>query len=252
VNNLAEELSMTEFNKQRDRESMTVLVIENDPILIHFMSATMGKDGELTLSGGRPDNALRLIRTERPNVVLIETPTPVGDSINVCERIRAISNVPIIVALDKHDDRTMVEAVEAGADDYICKPIDSEELRGRIKASILRRRQSSTDATAGSTINFGDIIFDPNSGTILKAGIPVDISPREYQLLLFFTQNPNRLISCGEILRNVWGLGSEDLIDALRTAINRLRGKIEPDPLRPKHILSKRGMGYTFIPIPPN
>jgi len=187
--------------------------------------------------------ALDAFAAERPDVVLLDLVMPGMPGVEVCRRLRAFSRVPILVLSAVADEPHKVQALDAGADDYITKPFGVEELLARIR-SALRRAQAQIDDQAILRLN--GIELDQLARTVVVDGTPVHLTPTQYELLRIFMSNPDRLLTQRTLLTLALGPAYDDAVDNLRTFIAQLRRKVERDPVRPQRIVTEPGLGYRF------
>jgi len=165
------------------------------------------------------------------------------NGIEVCRSIRAISDIPIIVLSVKGEERTKVEALDAGADDYITKPFGMNELLARVRASLRRGPDEREEATA-----VGDFVLDLAKRTVTVKGQDVRLTPKEFELLAYLIEHHDRVITHRTLLSNVWGGDLSEQIEYLRVFIGNLRKKVEPNPSKPRYILTEPWVGYRFTP----
>jgi two-component system, OmpR family, response regulator MtrA len=191
------------------------------------------------------EHGLRLLGTGAPDIVLLDVMLPGIDGFEVCRRIRAAGNVPIIMLTARGDDIDVVSGLEAGADDYVVKPVQARVLDARIKA-VLRRNGGGTGKDREQ---HGDLLIDRAAMEVSKAGEPVPLTPTELRLLLELSSVPGHVLSRQQLLALVWEhefLGDSRLVDA---CVQRLRTKIEDVPGSPVYIRTVRGFGYRFGPL---
>ncbi|MBC7222836.1 MAG: response regulator transcription factor, partial [Anaerolineae bacterium] len=191
--------------------------------------------------------ALDVLHREPVDLAILDVMMPYRDGFEVTQWIRQRSNIPIIIltALGNTDD--VVRGFSLGADDYITKPFTFKELRARLEA-ILRRMQWAEEPPRKPLIRQGDIVLDPGAQQAVVRGEVIPLTPIETELLYYLMSHPNEAIRKGDLFREVWGydfVGSGNLVEV---SIRRLREKIEPDPCRPRHIQTVRGVGYKFVP----
>jgi two-component system KDP operon response regulator KdpE len=186
---------------------------------------------------------LRLAFDFRPDLVLLDVMMPDMDGWTMLSRLREFSEVPVIMVTAVGDERSLVQGLDGGADDYVTKPYSMEELKARIRAVL--RRTASEDAL-NSLLQFdrGLLAIDPTAQEVTVRGELVKLTPTEYKLLLCLAINAGRVLTSEQILENVWGMGYEDSPANVKLYIWYLRRKIEIDPHQPRYILTKRGTGY--------
>jgi two-component system, OmpR family, KDP operon response regulator KdpE len=166
--------------------------------------------------------------------------------LELCRRIRKTSQVPILILSVKGEERAKVEALDTGADDYVTKPFGMDELFARIRVALRRSSLPANNET--STIELGDFTIDQNAHIVKIRGKEIHLTPKEYDLLLYFLQNPGRVLTHRTLLGAVWGGESVEQNEYLRVFIGQLRKKIEVDPTKPQYIVTEPWIGYRFIP----
>jgi DNA-binding response OmpR family regulator len=200
-------------------------------------------DGEAGLAKAESDNY---------DLVILDLMLPGIDGIEVCRRLRRKpSYIPILMLTAKSSEMDRVIGLEIGADDYVSKPFSVRELLARVKA-ILRRVDELTDVTKvdmQAAIRAGELVIDPTKRSVLLGGQPVDLTAKEFDLLLHFARNPGKVYSRSHLLDSVWGYGHDGYEHTVNSHINRLRAKIEKDPAHPVYILTVWGVGYKFADI---
>ena len=190
--------------------------------------------------------ALKLLRSERPDMVLLDVSLPVQDGLEVLAHVRKESDVPVILVTARADESDRVVGLRMGADDYVVKPFSSAELSARIE-SVLRRSRASSTSPAGTHLAFGDLMIDTETREVSIDGGVVTTTAREFDLLAFLAQSPRQVFSRQQLLEHVWDSSSEWQDPATVTEhIRRLRRKIELDPDNPLRITTVRGVGYRF------
>ncbi|MGA1169904.1 MAG: response regulator [Ilumatobacteraceae bacterium] len=223
----------------------TILLVEDDAGIRAALSLALEDEGYEMLQAPDGRTGLALVAGERPDLVLLDLRLPDISGFEVCREIRANSNLPIIMVTAQTDTHDLVAGLEAGADDYVTKPVNSKELAARIRAALRRIVRESTGRTPDVT-RFGDIELRRDAGIVLKGGMEVALTKTELRLLIEFADHPNSVLSRDQLLERVWGyeyLGDSRLVDA---HIRRLRVKIEDSPNEPRFITTARGMGYRF------
>ncbi|MGA8273297.1 MAG: response regulator transcription factor, partial [Candidatus Sulfotelmatobacter sp.] len=190
--------------------------------------------------------ALELMKNWIPHVVITDLAMPNLDGVGLCRQVRQISQVPIIVLSVRGQDRSKVEALDAGADDYVTKPFSMNELLARIRAQL--RRSPATEEDAPSTITTGDFSIDLDARMVKVAGLEVRLTPKEFDLLVYLARRPGKVVTHRTLLAAVWGPNSTEQPEYLRVFIGQLRKKIESDPSSPKYLLTEPWVGYRFEP----
>lgn len=184
-------------------------------------------------------------RTHRPDLLIVDLGLPDGDGLDVIRRVRAWSPVPIIVLSARTMEDQKVAALDAGADDYIAKPFGSPELLARVRAAL---RRSVRSEAAMAQLSIGHAEVDLTRRTARSAGAELHLTPLEYRVLECLTRNPGMIVTQRQLLREAWGPDRLGDTRSLRVCIRNLRAKLEPDPSRPKHIVTEVGLGYRLRP----
>ncbi|MBM3656670.1 MAG: response regulator transcription factor [Actinobacteria bacterium] len=224
-----------------------VLLVEDDAGIRAALSLALEDEGYDIMQAPDGRTGLSLAASEQPDLVLLDLRLPDVSGFEVCREIRQKSNVPIIIVTAQTDTHDLVAGLEAGADDYVTKPVNTKELAARIRAA-LRRLVREVSGRSLDVSRFGDIELHREAGIVKKAGVEVPLTKTELRLLIEFADHPNMVLSRDQLLERVWGydyLGDSRLVDA---HIRRLRVKIEDSPNDPRYIITNRGLGYRFLP----
>jgi DNA-binding response OmpR family regulator len=220
-----------------------VLLVEDDPSVREGLQLALRRQGHDVHAAGSGEDGVEQLRTRRPDIVVLDIMLPGIDGFETCRRMRAIAEVPIIMLTARGDDFDVVAGLEAGADDYVVKPIEPRVLDARIRA-VLRRTVSEPSTSE----RHGDLVIDRAGLEVTKNETKVGLTPTELKLLLELSRTPGRVLSRQQILEAVWEhdyLGDSRLVDA---CVQRLRAKIEDTPSDPKYVHTVRGFGYRFGP----
>jgi DNA-binding response OmpR family regulator len=223
-----------------------ILLIEDDHSVRISLAKALGRYGHDVASAPSGEDGLGLFREHSPELVVLDLMLPGMDGFEVCRRIRAAGTVPIVMLTARGDDIDVVSGLEAGADDYVVKPVEPRVIDARIRA-VLRRGTTARPGPATSV--HGDLVIDRTSMTVTRAGDEVAMTPTELRLLLELSGSPGQVLSRQQLLESVWEhsyLGDSRLVD---NGVQRLRAKIEPDPGAPVFIRTVRGFGYRFGPV---
>ncbi len=222
-----------------------ILVVDDDPRLLSVMSINLTARGHHveTVATGRA--ALASVRVAVPDLVVLDLGLPDIDGTDVIRELRAWTEVPIVVLSGRTGARDKVVALDAGADDYVTKPFGVEELLARIRA--ITRRAGAGDGGEPHVV-FGDVTVDLGARTCTKGGEAVRLTPTEWHLLEAFCRQPGKLLSQRSLLGQVWGSAYLNQPATLRLYMTQLRRKLEPEPERPRYLLTEPGMGYRFSP----
>ncbi|MEW5707449.1 MAG: response regulator transcription factor [Pseudomonadota bacterium] len=190
---------------------------------------------------------LALAETRQFDLIILDVMLPAMDGLEVCKRLRASGNrVPILMLTARSSDLDRVLGLELGADDYLAKPFQMAELVARVKALFRRIEAFSRPEADGAPepVQVGDLVIDPSRRQVSVGGTPVELTAKEFDLLLYFARNPGRVYTRAQLLDAVWGYGHEGYEHAVNCMINRLRAKIERNPASPRYLITVRGAGY--------
>ena len=222
----------------------TILIVDDEPQIRRVMRTTLTSQGYAVVEAKSGEEALDRIRNERADLIILDVNLPGISGLETCREIRASSDVPIIMLTVRNTERDKVQALDAGADDYVTKPFGIQELLARIRAAM-RRVPSSGEADSHVFVN-GDLQIDFDSRRVTRGGASVRLTPKEFDLLKFLVDHPNRPIPHRKLLQTVWGPDYGDEVEYLRVVINQLRKKIEAVPSNPKYLLTEPWVGYRF------
>ena len=217
-----------------------VLVVDDEPQILRGLRAILRNQGFQVDVAATKAQVLDAVASRPPDLLVLDLVLPDGSGVEVCEEIRRWSAMPIIVLSAVGDEREKVRALNAGADDYMTKPFGSEELAARLRA-LLRR---SHDTTTEPTVRAGDLEIDLARRVVRSAGREEHLTPIEFDLLRVLAQHQGRLVTHRTLLQEVWGPGYADETHYLRVHVAHIRSKIEPDPSRPRYVLTDPGVGY--------
>jgi len=222
-----------------------ILIVDDEKPIVDSIKYTLYKEGYDVVVSYDGEDALEKVRKENPDLIILDIMLPKLSGLEVCRIIRRTSNVPIIMLTARGEDMDRVVGLELGADDYVSKPFSMRELVARIKAVLRRAKMSvSTEAKTKEKLEFDDVVIDVKGRIVLKRGIPVDLSPKEFDLLVTLAENEGRVMSREYLLNHIWGddfYGDDRTVDV---HIRWLREKLEDDPSNPDHIQTVRGIGY--------
>jgi two-component system, OmpR family, KDP operon response regulator KdpE len=226
----------------------TVLVIDDEPQILRALRVNLAARSYEVLTASTGRQALDVAARHHPDLVVLDLGLPDMDGVDVVRGLRGWTEVPIIILSGRSESRAKVQALDAGADDYVTKPFNVDELLARVRA--VARRATSTDETP--SVQIGSSIVDLQAHRVTtvagKTGVDVRLTPTEWQLLEILVRNPGRLVSQGELIRAIRGPNYDDAAHYLRQFMAQLRRKLEPDPARPLHLITEPGMGYRFQP----
>lgn len=219
--------------------SARILVVDDDQALAEMIGIVLSAEGYTVSTSADGIQAIHDFETLRPDLILLDLMLPGIDGIEVCRRIRRESDVPIVMLTARSDTADVVSGLEAGADDYVPKPFKPKELVARVRAR-LRRKEDSGDGH----IILGDIEIDVPGHAVSRGGQSIPLTPLEFDLLVALCSNPAKVFSREELLERVWGYRHAADTRLVNVHVQRLRSKIEHDPLHPEIIVTVRGVGY--------
>lgn len=222
-----------------------VLVVDDERAIRRFLRASLTAHGYIVREAGSGEEALSEVIAQRPDVIILDLWLPGIDGVEVTRRLREWTQTPIIVLSVRDDEQTKVVALDAGADDYLTKPFGVGELLARVRAALRHVVPSPADAMFTS----GGLTVDLARRLVAVDGRAVQLTPTEYDLLRVLVANAGQVLTHRQLLRQVWGPGYESDAHLLRVNISNLRRKIEPEPVRPKHIINEPGVGYRLREI---
>lgn len=226
-----------------------ILVVDDDPLICKGLKFNLERDGYVVETATNAPGAKQRLKHSTYQLAILDIGLPGDDGLSLCRDIKANLSIPVLFLTARRRDLDEIIGLEIGADDYITKPFNLDVLKAHIKA-LLRRAQEGNVAAedAGQPIDLPPFYLDPNFHTLTKGGAPIELSPREFELLRFFLSNPERVFTTEEILDRVWGPDFIGELQVVYVQIRNLRQKIEHDPGKPRHVRTLRGVGYKFSP----
>jgi two-component system KDP operon response regulator KdpE len=227
-------------------DKQRILVVDDEQQITLVLRSGLTKHGYDVRVASEGESALELFHLWPPALVVTDLSMPNVGGLELCRRLRAISPVPIIVLSVKGEESVKIEALDAGADDYLTKPFGMGELLARVRA--LLRRAPATLSESLTVIEEGDFRVDLEARNVTVRGQEVHLSPKEFDLLTHFVHHPGKVLTHRVLLSAIWGGNYVEQTEYLRVFIRHLRKKIEPDPAKPRHILTEPWIGYRFNP----
>jgi DNA-binding response OmpR family regulator len=223
----------------------TVLVVDDEPIVRDVIVRYLRRDGFSTLEAADGDRARELIEAGDAELVVLDLMLPGTDGLELCRWIRSRSDLPVIMLTARGEEADRIVGLELGADDYVTKPFSPRELAARVR-TVLRR--AGTGSARPERLEFGDVVLDGASREVTRAGDPVALTAKEFDLLWFMASNPRRVFSRSHLMDRVWGHLPAHDTGTVTVHVRRLREKLEPDPARPTHLQTVWGVGYRLDP----
>jgi two-component system, OmpR family, KDP operon response regulator KdpE len=225
-----------------------ILVVDDEPQIIRVLRTglkTHGYDVRVAADG---ISALETFSDWHPDLVVTDLAMPNMEGLELCRRLRAISQLPVIVLSVRGEEKTKVEALDAGADDYVTKPFGMDELLARIRAQLRRASTPATSEASPSVLEVGDFRLDLEARHVFVRDREVHLTPKEYDLLVHLVRHAGKVLTHRTLLSNVWGGNYTEQSEYLRVFVGQLRKKVEPNPSTPKYILTEPWVGYRFNP----
>jgi two-component system KDP operon response regulator KdpE len=223
----------------------SVVVVEDEPQIRRFVRGALESEGCQVFEAETFRKGLVEAGTRKPDLVVLDLGLPDGDGVDFIRDLRGWSGVPVVVLSARSDEQDKIEALDAGADDYLTKPFGVGELLARVRAAL--RRASRRGEEGETAIAFSDVSIDLVNRVVKRAGLDVHLTPIEYRLLAFLTVQPGKVLTHRQILREVWGPSHVESSHYLRIYMGHLRHKLEVDPAQPRHFITETGVGYRFV-----
>ncbi len=217
-----------------------VLVVDDEPAIRRFLRVSLSAHGYVVFEADNGQAALSAVVADRPDLIILDLGLPDLDGIEVTRLLREWTHIPIIILSVRGQEADKIAALDAGADDYLTKPFGAGELLARMRVALRRAGQSGTEPVFTS----GDLTVDLARRVVTVAGQEVQLTPTEYDLLRVLVTYAGKVLTHRQLLREVWGVGYGQEMHMLRVNVSNLRRKIEPDPARPRYILTEPGVGY--------
>jgi DNA-binding response OmpR family regulator len=219
----------------------TVLVVDDEPIVREVVVRYLAREGHRTLEAGDGDAARGLIEQSDPDLVVLDIMLPGTDGLELCRWIRGRSELPVIMLTARGEEADRIVGLELGADDYVTKPFSPRELAARVR-SVLRRTAAAVPSA--QALSFGDVRLERETRDARKAGAPIRLTAKEFDLLWFLASHPRRVFSRDQLMASVWGYTAAFDTGTVTVHVRRLREKIEDDPSQPRYLETVWGIGY--------
>jgi two-component system KDP operon response regulator KdpE len=221
----------------------TVLVVEDEPEIRRFLRSSLGAEGYRVVESADGERGAIDAGTHKPDLAIIDLGLPDIDGVEVIRRIRAWSPMPVVVLSARAQERAKIEALDAGADDYITKPFGVGELLARVRAAL----RHATRSPSGTVLVFGKAKVDLEKRRASRDGKDVHLTPIEFKLIACLAQHLGMVVTHRQLLREVWGPSHVDQTHYLRIYMKQLRDKLEADPVRPRYLMTETGVGYRLL-----
>lgn len=226
--------------------SEKILVVDDEKPIADILKFTLEKENYHVVCAYDGDEAIEKAQLEKPDLILLDIMLPKKDGNEVCQIIRQHYRMPIIMLTARDSEVDKVLGLELGADDYVTKPYSSRELLARVKANLRRRKQDRSEDEPSRQVQIHEIDIDLNSYTVTKNQRPIELTFREFELLLYLARNCGQVLTREHLLQSVWGYDYFGDVRTVDVTIRRLREKIEDDPSEPLYIITRRGLGYSM------
>ncbi len=223
--------------------SPVIVLIEDEAGIRSFVRAALEDEACTVHEAANVASGLQEAGTRKPDLLILDLGLPDGDGVSLIKELRTWSSVPVLVLSARASEQDKIQALDAGADDYLAKPFGVGELLARVRAMLRRRMQPKE---LGPIVTFGDIQLDIAQRKVSRLGEPLHLTPIEYRLLSVLVANAGKVITHRQLLREVWGPAYSESNHYLRVFVGHLRQKIEQDPAQPKYLLTETGVGYRF------
>jgi len=219
---------------------MKILIVDDDPDLLSLVGFALSQAGFVVVKAADVPTALKVFAAESPDLAILDINLPGGSGFDICEAIRRQSRIPVMMLTARGEEEDLVRALDLGADDYLTKPFGTGELLARIRVVMRRVAQGP----AGPVFTSDDLTMDLARRVVTASGQEVHLSPTEYDLLRALVLHAGKVLTHRQLLRQVWGPAYEQEAHLLRVTVGHLRHKLEPDPARPRWIITEPGVGY--------
>jgi two-component system, OmpR family, KDP operon response regulator KdpE len=223
-----------------------ILVVDDEPQITRVLKTTLLSQGYGTRAASDGFEALQMMKSWQPDLLITDLRMPNMDGLDLCRQVRAQSQIPIIVLAVRGEERTKVEALDAGADDYVTKPFSTKELLARVRASL--RRAAVKEEPEAKVIDVGDFHIDVEGRSVEVKGRSVHLTPKEFDLLAYLAHHPGKVVTHRALLSAIWGDNSLEQPEYLRVFVGHLRKKLESEEGQPKYIVTEPWVGYRFEP----
>jgi len=222
-----------------------ILVVDDEPQITRVLRTSLSAQGYDIRVANSGEMALEIMKDWSPNMIITDLSMSAMDGVELCRKVRAVSQVPILVLSVRDKERQKVEALDAGADDYVTKPFGMNELLARVRANL---RRIPAESQADAVIEVGDFRIDTDAHKVTVRGQEVRLTPKEFDLLVYLARRPGKVVNHRTLLGAIWGGQSTEQVEYLRVFVGQLRKKLEPDAASPRYIVTEPWVGYRFEP----
>jgi len=222
-----------------------ILVVDDEPQITRVLRTSLSAQGYDIRVANSGEMALEIMKDWSPNLIITDLTMPSIDGVALCRQVRAASQVPIVVLSVRDQERQKVEALDAGADDYVTKPFGMNELLARVRANL---RRVPAEQEPNAVIEIGDFHIDTGAHRVMVRGREVRLTPKEFEMLVYLARRPGKVINHRALLGAIWGGQSTEQVEYIRVFVGQLRKKLEPDAASPRYIVTEPWVGYRFEP----
>jgi two-component system KDP operon response regulator KdpE len=222
-----------------------ILVVDDEPQITRVLRTSLSAQGYDIRVANSGEMALEIMKDWSPSMIITDLSMAAMDGVELCRKVRAVSQVPILVLSVRDKERQKVEALDAGADDYVTKPFGMNELLARVRANL---RRIPAESQADALIEIGDFRIDTEAHKVTVRGREVRLTPKEFDLLVYLARRPGKVVNHRTLLGAIWGGQSTEQVEYLRVFVGQLRKKLEPDAASPRYIVTEPWVGYRFEP----
>lgn len=227
------------------KDHRRILVVDDEPQITRVLRTTLSAQGYDLRVANDGETALEIMKDWTPDLIITDLSMPQMDGLELCRRVRERADMPIIVLSVRGEERTKVQALDAGADDYVTKPFGMNELLARVRANL---RRVPPESEAGALIEIGDFRIDTEAHKVTVRSCEVRLTPKEFDLLVYLARRPGKVVNHRTLLGAIWGGQSTEQVEYLRVFVGQLRKKLEPDASSPRYIVTEPWLGYRFEP----
>jgi two-component system KDP operon response regulator KdpE len=225
-------------------EHKRILVVDDEPQITRVLRTSLSSQGYDIRVANDGETALEIMKDWTPDMVITDLAMPNMGGLELCRRLRSTTQIPIVVLSVRGEEKTKVQALDAGADDYVTKPFGMEELLARVRANL--RRTATSDSDEQKVIEAGDLKIDLTAHQVTLQNKEVHLTPKEFDLLVYLARRPGKVVSHRALLGAIWGGNSTEQVEYLRVFVGQLRKKLEPDATSPRYIVTEPWVGYRF------
>jgi len=225
-------------------EHKRILVVDDEPQITRVLRTSLSSQGYDIRVANDGETALEIMKDWTPDMVITDLAMPNMGGLELCRRLRSTTQIPIVVLSVRGEEKTKVQALDAGADDYVTKPFGMEELLARVRANL--RRTTTTESDEAKIIEAGDLKIDLTAHQVTLQNKEIHLTPKEFDLLVYLARRPGKVVSHRALLGAIWGGNSTEQVEYLRVFVGQLRKKLEPDASSPRYIVTEPWVGYRF------